>query len=79
MVDHWVYYDADANRVPSKSAQAKFQGKEVATESGVPASQGHHTLRRYRYVDVHAIGSSQRHTFESWTKFRNWCKEQSRL
>jgi hypothetical protein len=74
VADHWVYYDAEGNRVPP--AQARFQGKEVGLDSGFPIA-GHDPLRRYRYVDVHAIGSSERHTFDSWPKFRAWCKYQS--
>jgi hypothetical protein len=74
MADHWIYYDADGNRVPP--AQAKFRGKEVGLDSGVPALPGHDLLKRYRYVDAHAIGSSERHSFDSWPKFKAWCKDQ---
>jgi hypothetical protein len=41
MVDHWAYYDADGNRVPPQSSQARFLGKEVAIDSGISSSPGH--------------------------------------
>jgi hypothetical protein len=59
-MDHWVHYDADGNRVAPQAAQARFRGKEVAVGSGAPPPPGHEPLRRYRYVDVHAIGGSER-------------------
>jgi hypothetical protein len=75
VADYWMYYDSAGNRVPP--AQARFRGKEVRLDNGVLAPPGHDSLRRYRYVDVHAVGGSERHTFDSWTKFRTWCKDQS--
>jgi hypothetical protein len=75
MADHWVHYDAEGNRV--SPAQARFLGKEVEIGVGGSTRPGNDPLRRYRYTDVHAIGSSERHTFDSWRKFRAWCREQS--
>jgi hypothetical protein len=63
MADHWVHYDAEGNRV--SPAQARFLGKEVEIGVGGSTRPGNDPLRRYRYTDVHAIGSSERHTFEA--------------
>ena len=73
----WAYYDADGNRVPPKSPAAKFRGKEVAVDTGVPAPAGHASLAGREFHDVHAIGSDDKRTFKSAAKMRAWLREQS--
>lgn len=77
MTDGWAYYDTNGDRAPPKSPRAAFMGREVRTDSGVPAPDGHASLGAVHYVDVHAIGGAERHRFTSTTKFKAWCRMQT--
>ena len=75
MAARWVFYDADGSRVRPGAKQARFKGKEVSADSGVPAPPGHAALGRVHYVDVHPIAGGERRTFTSAAKFKAWCRK----
>ena len=78
MSDGWAYYDAAGNRVLPKSSHAIAKGKEVSVPTGIPAPANHVSLGTTHYVDVHLIGTAERQTFTSATKFKAWCAAQTR-
>jgi hypothetical protein len=72
----WTYYDGQGNRVRPNAGSAMARGREVSVPPAVPAPADHASLGITRYVDVHVIGTAERHAFKSATKFKAWCAAQ---